>query len=176
MTTVCYVSRHYGKQGGDQSILQCHIILASSHTSLMLFLMISNWRGWTSLVAILLNLHLALARTFKFAKMSDTLAPGKHWTMVAAVSILTLRKIHQVSQWVSHWVENLFNVLIGTEERCFDPRLCHQTVAQLPCCGGSATGTKQCTGLPELVASKAVSKALTFLLSSIKVGCVSLAL
>ncbi len=64
--------------------------------------------------------------------------------------------------------ENLFNVLIGTEERCFDPRLGHLTFTQLPCCTGSSA-TEQCTGLTELVASKAVSTALTFLLSSTKV-------
>ncbi len=62
----------------------------------------------------------------------------------------------------------MFNVLIGTEEQCFDPRLCRLTVTQLPCCTGSS-GTEQCTGLPDLVASKAVSTALTFLLSSTKV-------
>ncbi len=59
-------------------------------------------------------------------------------------------------------------VLIGTEKLCFDPRLCHLTFTQLPCCTGSS-GTEQCKGLPELVASKAVSTALTFLLSSTKV-------
>ncbi|KAI2650884.1 Interferon-induced very large GTPase 1 [Labeo rohita] len=65
--------------------------------------------------------------------------------------------------------ENLFDVLIRTEERCFDPRLCRLTVTQLPCCKGEVTGTEQCMELPDLVASKAVSEALTFLLSSIKV-------
>ncbi len=44
-------------------------------------------------VTILLNLHLALASTFKFAKMSGALAPGKQWTMVASVSIFTFRTI-----------------------------------------------------------------------------------
>ncbi len=42
-------------------------------------------------------------------------------------------------------------------------------MTQVPCCGGSVIGTEQCTGLPEQVASKAVSTALIFLLSSIKV-------
>ncbi len=63
--------------------------------------------------------------------------------------------------------ENLFNVLIGMEERCFDPRLCRLTVTQLPCTGSSRS--EQCTRLPELVTSKAVSTALTFLLSLTKV-------
>ncbi len=54
--------------------------------------------------------------------------------------------------------ENKFNVLIGMEEWCFDPHLDRLTVTQLPCCTGSS-GTKQCTALPELVASKAVSTA-----------------
>ncbi len=65
--------------------------------------------------------------------------------------------------------ENLFDVLIGAEERCFDPRLGRLTVTQVPCCMDSNTGTERCTGLPELVTSKAVSTALTFLLSSTKV-------
>ncbi len=42
------------------------------------------------------------------------------------------------------------------------------TVTKLPCCTGSS-GTEQCTGLPKLVTFKAVSTALTFLLSSTKV-------
>ncbi len=64
--------------------------------------------------------------------------------------------------------ENLFDVLIGTEERCFDPRLCcphSPPVALLH----RLYRTEQCTGVPELVTSKAVSTALTFLLSSTKV-------
>ncbi|KAI2643903.1 RNA-directed DNA polymerase from mobile element jockey [Labeo rohita] len=110
--------------------------------------------------------------------MSGTLAPGRHWTMVAGVSIFTFRTIESpitkalssgFSVGASLSGENLFNVLIGTEEWCFDPRLCRLTVTQLPCCKGEVTGTEQCTELPELVTSKAVSKALTFLLSSIKV-------
>ncbi len=109
--------------------------------------------------------------------MSGALAPGKQWTMVAGVSIFTFRTIELpitralssvFSVGASLSGENLFNVLIGTEEWCFDPRLCRLTVTQLPCCTGSS-GTEQCTGLPELVASKAVSTALTFLLSSTKV-------
>ncbi len=131
--------------------------------------MISDWRSRTSLVptwiTIRLNLRLALASTFKFAKM------------VAGVSILTFRTIESpitrafssgFSVGVSLSGENLFNDLIGTEEQCFDPWLCRLTVTQLPCCTGSS-GTEQCTGLPELVTSKAVSTALTFLLSSTKV-------
>ncbi len=66
-------------------------------------------------------------------------------------------------------MENLFDVLIGTEEQCFDPRLCRLTVTQLPCCTGANAETEQCTGVPELITSKAVSTALTFLLSSTKV-------
>ncbi len=109
--------------------------------------------------------------------MSGALAPGKQWTMVAGVSIFTFRTIESpitralspgFSVGASLSGENLFDVLIGTEERCFDPRLCCLTVTQLPCCTGS-TGTEQCTGVPELVTSKAVSTALTFLLSSTKV-------
>ncbi len=73
------------------------IVLASAHTSLTLFLVISDWRSRTSLapawITILLNLRLALASTFKFAKMSGALAPGKQWTMVAGVSIFTFRTI-----------------------------------------------------------------------------------
>ncbi len=65
--------------------------------------------------------------------------------------------------------DSLFDVLIGMKKRCFDLRLDHFTVTQLPCCMASNAGTEQCTGLPELVASNAVSTALTFLLSSTKV-------
>ncbi len=110
--------------------------------------------------------------------MSGALAPSKQWTMVAGVSIFTFRTIESpitralssgFSVGASLSGENLFNVLIRMEEQCFDPRLCRPTVTQLPCCMGSKTGTEQCTGLPELVASKAVSTALTFLLSSTKV-------
>ncbi len=109
------------------------IVLASSHTSLTLFLVISDWRSRTSLapawITILLNLRLALASTFKFAKMSGALAPGKQWTMVAGVSIFTFRTIESpitralspgFSVGASLSGENLFDVLIGTEERCFD--------------------------------------------------------
>ncbi len=67
--------------------------VASSHTSLTLFLVIFIWRSRISFaptwITILLNLCLALASTFKFAKMSGALAPGKHWTMVAGVSLGT---------------------------------------------------------------------------------------
>ncbi len=163
------------------------IVLASSHTSLTLFLVISDWRSRTSLapawITILLNLRLALASTFKFAKMSGTLAPSKQWTMVAGVSIFTFHTIELpitralspgFSVGASLSGENLFDVLIGMEERCFDLRLCCLTVTQLPCCMGFNAGTEQCTGVPELVTSKAVSTALTFLLSSTKVWmCVS---
>ncbi len=147
------------------------IIFASSHTSLTLFLVIYDWRSRTSLaptwITILLNLRLALASTFKSVKMSGALAPGKQWTMVAGVSIFTFRTIESpitralssgFSVGASLSGENLFDALIGMEEQCFDPRLGRLTVTQLPCCLGS-TGTKQCTGLPELVASKAVSTA-----------------
>ncbi len=138
-------------------------------TYLTLFLEISDWRSRTSLVptwiTILLNLRLALASTFTFATMSGALAPGKQCTMVAGVSIFTFRSIElpitralssgfSVGAWLSG--ENLFNVLIGTEERCFDPRLCRLTVTQLPCCTGSSR-TEQCTRRPELVASKPYS-------------------
>ncbi len=44
-------------------------------------------------IIILLNLRLALASTFKFAKKSGALALGKQWTMVAGVSIFTFRTI-----------------------------------------------------------------------------------
>ncbi len=97
---------------------------------------------------------------------------------MAGVSIFTFRTIESpitralssgFSVGASLSGENLFDVLIGMEELCFDPQLCRITVSQLPYCGGSVTGTEQSTGLPELAASKAVSKALTFLLSSIKV-------
>ncbi len=97
--------------------------------------------------------------------------------MVAGVSIFTFHIIESpitrttssgFSVGASLSGENLFDVLIGTKERCFDLRLGRLTVTQLPCCMGSS-GTEQYTGLPELVASKAVSTALTFLLSSTKV-------
>ncbi len=122
------------------------IVLASAHTSLTLFLVISDWRSRTSLapawITILLNLRLALASTFKFAKMSGALAPGKQWTMVAGVSIFTFRTIESpitralspgFSVGASLSGENLFDVLIGTEERCFDPRLCCLTVRIAAC-------------------------------------------
>ncbi len=88
--------------------------------------------------------------------MSGALAPGKQWTMVAGVSIFTFRTIESpitralssgFSVGASLSGENLFDVLIGMEERCFDPRLGPLTVTQLPCCMGSkVTGTEQCTG------------------------------
>ncbi len=157
------------------------IVLASSHTSLTLFLVISDWRSRTSLapawITILLNLRLALASTFKFAKMSGALAPGKQWTMVAGVSIFTFRTIESpitrtlspgFSVGASLSGENLFDVLIGTEERCFDRDYAASQSPSCPAAQGS-TGPEQCTGVPELVTSKAVSTALTFLLSSTKV-------
>ncbi len=121
------------------------IVFASSHTSLTLFLVISDWRSRTSLawITILLNLRLALASTFKFAKMSGALAPAKQWTMVAGVSIFMFRTIESpitralslgFSLGASLSGEKLLNVLIVTEERCFHPRLGHLTVTQLPCC------------------------------------------
>ncbi len=82
---------------GPDHITVSDIVFASSHISLTLFLEISDWQSRTSLVltwiTILLNLRLALANTFKFAKMSGTLAPGKQWTMVAGVSIFMFRTI-----------------------------------------------------------------------------------
>ncbi len=60
--------------------------------------------------------------------MSGALAPGKHWTMVAGVSIFTFRTIESpitralstgFSVGASLSGENLFDVLIGTEEWCF---------------------------------------------------------
>ncbi len=156
------------------------IVLASSHTSLTLFLVISDWRSRTSLaptwITILLNLRLALASTFEFAKMSGALAPGKQWTMVAGVSIFTFRTIESpitralssgFSVGASLSGENLFDVPIGTEERCFDPLTRPPHCHPLALLHGS-TGTEQCTGVPELVTSKVIS-GLTFLLSSTKV-------
>ncbi len=75
-------------------------------------------------------MRLAFADTFKFVKMPGALAPGKQWTMVAGVSIFTFRTIESpitraLSSGFSLSGENLFNVLIGMEERCFDPRLGH---------------------------------------------------
>ncbi len=64
---------------------------------------------------------------------------------MAGVSIFTFRTIESpitralspgFSVGASLSGENLFDVLIGTEERCFDPRLCCLTVTQLPCCTG----------------------------------------
>ncbi len=63
--------------------------------------------------------------------MSGALAPSKQWTMVAGVSIFTFRTIESpitralssgFSVGVSLSGENLFDVLIGMEEWCFDPR------------------------------------------------------
>ncbi len=107
------------------------IIFASSHTYLTLFLVISDWRSRTSLAPtwIVLNLCLALASTSKFAKMSGTLSPRKHLTMVAGVSIFTFHTIESITRALSsgfsvgaslRW-ENLFDVLIEMEEWCFDP-------------------------------------------------------
>ncbi len=109
--------------------------------------------------------------------MSGTLAPGKQWTMVAGASIFTFHTIELpitralssgFSVGASLRGEKLFDVLIGSEEQCFYLRLCCLSVTQLPCCTGSSR-TEQCTGLAKLSASKAVSTALTFLLSSTKV-------
>jgi len=105
-----------------------------------------------------MNLRFALASTFKFAKMFRTIE-----------SPITRALSSGFSVGASLSGENLFNVLIRTEEQCFDFLLCRLTVTQLPCCRGAVIRTEQCKGLPELVASKAVSTALTFLLSSIKV-------
>ncbi len=67
--------------------------------------------------------------------MSGALAPGKQWTMVACVSIFTFRTIESpitralssgFSVGASLSGENLFNALIGTEERCFDLPHSHQ--------------------------------------------------
>jgi len=97
--------------------------------------------------------------------------------MVAGVSIFTFHTIglpitralsSGFSVGASLNGENLFDVLIGTEERCFDPWLGRLTITQLSCWTGSFA-TEQSTGLPELVASKAVFTALTFLLSLTKV-------
>ncbi len=90
-------------------------------------------------ITILLNLPLALASTFIFAKMSCALAPGKQWTMVAGVSIFTFRTLESpITRALSSGflvgaslsAENLFDVLIGTEEQCFDPRLCRFSVSR----------------------------------------------
>ncbi len=114
--------------------------------------------------------------------MSGTLAPGKQWTMVAGASIFTFHTIElPITRALSSGFsvgaalsgEKLFDVLIGTEEQCFYLRLCCLSVTQLPCCTGSSR-TEKCTGLAKLSASKAVSTALTFLLSSTKLWiCVS---
>ncbi len=65
--------------------------------------------------------------------MSGAVAPGKHWTMVAGVSIFMFNTIEssitrEVSSGFSVGAsmsgENLFDVLIRMEEQCFDPRLC----------------------------------------------------
>ncbi len=71
-------------------------------------------------ITIFLNLRFALASTFKFAKMSGALAPGKQWTMVAGVSIFTFRTIESpITRALSSCFlvgaslsgENLFNIL-----------------------------------------------------------------
>ena len=110
--------------------------------------------------------------------MSGALAPGKHVTMVAGVSIFTFRVIESpitrahstgFTVGVSLSGVNLFVMVIGTEEQCFVLRLQRLTVTQLPCCTGSTAGTEQCKEFTKLVASKAVSKALAVLqLTSIK--------
>ncbi len=62
--------------------------------------------------------------------MSGTLAPGKQWTVEAGVTIFTFCTIETpitralssgFSVGASLSGENLLNVLIGMEERCFDP-------------------------------------------------------
>ncbi len=73
------------------------IILANSHTSLKVFfsdlqLVKSN------IISANMNNNLtefmfSISQYLKFANMSGTLAPGKHWTMVAGVSIFTFRTI-----------------------------------------------------------------------------------
>ncbi len=102
---------------------------------------------------------------------------GFFFSLAACWLAVSFRKIESPITWAlssgfsvgaSLSGENLFDVLIGTEEQCFDPWLGRLTVTQVPCCTGS-TGTEQSTGIPELVASKAVSTALTFLLSLTKV-------
>ncbi len=73
------------------------IVLASSHTSLTLFF--SDLRLVKSNIISagvdnnLTEFTFSIASTFKFAKMSGALAPGKQWTMVAGVSIFTFRTI-----------------------------------------------------------------------------------
>ncbi|KAL1246994.1 hypothetical protein QQF64_034537 [Cirrhinus molitorella] len=72
--------------------------------------------------------------------MSGALVPGKHWSMVAGVSIFTFRTIESpitralssgFSVGASLSGENLFDVWIGTEERCYDPRLCRLIITLL---------------------------------------------
>ncbi len=62
--------------------------------------------------------------------MSGALAPGKQWTMSAGVSIFTFRTNESpitrafssgFSVGASLSGENLFDVLLGMEEWCFDP-------------------------------------------------------
>ncbi len=80
----------------------------------------------------LMNVRLALANTFKFAKMSGALAPGKHidyggWCLYFHVRTIESPITRAVSSGFSVGAsligENLFYVLIGTEELGFDPRL-----------------------------------------------------
>ncbi|XDV47337.1 hypothetical protein PO909_017003 [Leuciscus waleckii] len=127
---------------------------------------------------ILENLRLALASTFKFALMSGALAPGKHVTMVAGVSIFTFRVIESpitreqsFSVGVSLSGANRFVMVIGTEEWFFDPPLERSlTVTHLPgCIGSTSARTDSCKEFTMLGASKVVFKSLALLLSSIKV-------
>ncbi len=69
--------------------------------------------------------------------MSGALAPGKQWTVVAGVSIFTFLTIESpITRAVSSGFsvgaslsgENLFDVLIGMKERCFDRRIGRLTV------------------------------------------------
>ncbi len=172
MTTVSYESYRPCKQGAGQSILQCltsHLQVHTPHTLAKSNIISADVNNNLTEFTFSISQH--------FLNLPRCQTPGKKWTMVAVVSIFTFRTVESpitralssgFSVGASLSGENLFNVLIGMEERCFDLRLCHLTVNQLPCCTGSS-GTEKCTGLPELVASKTVSTALTFLLSSTKV-------
>ncbi len=97
MMTVCYESHHCR---ATEHITVSDIVLASSHTSLTLFLVISDWRSRISLasawITILLNLRVALASILNLPRCQALWLPvnnGKQWTMVAGVSIFTFRTI-----------------------------------------------------------------------------------
>lgn len=106
------------------------------------------------------NLRLDLASTFKFDMMC-ALAPGRHLTIVAGVSICTFRTMESpitralslgFSVGASLRELNLFDV--GTDIQCFLPPLDSLTVTQPSLCEDTTTRAEQCEGHARLVTFK----------------------